>query len=166
MFDLQKLEPEGVKRAHGQPLRRRPLDQFAHALAHFARGLVGKRDRGNLRGNHILALDQMRDLLGDHPRLARTRASKHKQRAIAVFNGGTLVGVEHGWSGSGESGVGSRQATARDFRIDESSTYPSHDAVASHRHNCGLLRYPLPTPYSPLPTPVRQCPNSISITRP
>ena len=63
------------------------------ALAHFARGLVGERDRGDARRLEA-ALDQVRDLGGDHARLAAARAGQHEQRAVEVSHRGALRLVE------------------------------------------------------------------------
>jgi len=94
VLDLQELEPERVERAHRQPLRGRRRHALGDALAHLARGLVGERDRGDLRGRKILVPDQVRHLFDDHARLAGTCSGEHEQRAVAVFDGGTLLGIE------------------------------------------------------------------------
>ena len=67
--------------------------QRLRALAHLARGLVGERDRDDVRGIDA-ALDEMRDLGGDHAGLAAAGAGEHEQRTVAVAHGLALRSVE------------------------------------------------------------------------
>ncbi len=96
VFDLQEFQAqcvEGADRERGRVLR---ADQLGHAFAHLLRRLVGEGDRGDLRGCQSAALDQVRDLLRDHAGLAGTGAGEYQQRAVAVFDGGQLLRIEHG----------------------------------------------------------------------
>ena len=94
MFDLQELQSERMERAHAEAFGRGAGNETADAFAHFARGLVGKRDRGDLGRRQAAALDQVGDLLGDHARLARTRAGEHEQGTVAVLDRGALLGIQ------------------------------------------------------------------------
>ena len=68
--------------------------QLRRALAHLARRLVRERDRGDPVRAHPVLLHEVRDLLGDHLRLARTGAREHEQRPVDVGDGFALGGVE------------------------------------------------------------------------
>ena len=74
------------------------LEQRADALLHFARGLVGEGDRGDGRRIQAAVVDEIGDLLRDHPRLARTGTGQHQQGAIKIADGFALRSVEHGGS--------------------------------------------------------------------
>ena len=67
--------------------------KFADAVAHLGRGLVGERDRKNLRRMHTF-MDEVRDPVGEHPRLARTGAGHHEQRPLIVNHGIKLIRVQ------------------------------------------------------------------------
>ena len=72
------------------------LEQRADALLHFACGLVGEGDRGDGRRIQAAVVDEIGDLLRDHPRLARTGTGQHQQGAIKIADGFALRSVEHG----------------------------------------------------------------------
>ena len=95
----RNFSAQGVEGTHGE--RRCVLrgDQLGHALAHFLRRLVGKGDGGDLGRRQFLAGDQIRDLLRDHAGLARACAGQYQQRAVAMFDGGQLLGIKHGQRG-------------------------------------------------------------------
>ncbi len=93
----QQPHPERMKGAD-QHLLRGAASQRAGALAHFGGGLVGEGDGGDaLRGQPVL--DQARDLVRDHARLARTGPGQHQARAAVVRDGLELSGVEAGGHG-------------------------------------------------------------------
>ena len=73
------------------------LEKRLRALAHFARRLVGERDRDDPRGIGAL-LDQVRDLGGDDARLAAAGAGQDQERSCAMANGlalGRIQGKGH-----------------------------------------------------------------------
>ena len=60
MLDLQELQAQRVESAHGQrSAASSPLTSLRDALAHFARGLVGEGDRGDLRRPAVPRCDQV-----------------------------------------------------------------------------------------------------------
>ena len=98
-FLAHDLHPKGVKRTHRQPLGRFALQQFGDARLHFARGLVGKGDGGDVLRRVTAFFNQIHDFLGDDAGLARTRTGQHQQRAIQVFDRFALGGIEMGQHG-------------------------------------------------------------------
>jgi len=69
--------------------------EFADSFLHHAGGLVGERDGKNRAGWHAL-LDQMRDAIGDHARLARACAREDEQRSFGCKHGFALAFVQSG----------------------------------------------------------------------
>src|SRR5579863_593452 len=59
----------------------RSYQQVADALLHLVGRLVGESDAQNLFRGHTL-LNQVRDAVGDYARLARARASQHKDGSL------------------------------------------------------------------------------------
>ncbi len=70
------------------------LHQLGDALLHLLGGLVGKGHRGDVLGLEALVLDQVSDLLCDHPGLARAGAGEYQAGAVEVANGFGLGRVE------------------------------------------------------------------------
>ena len=64
-------------------------------LAHLSRRLIGKRDRRNPLRRHA-ALNQPRNLVRDHPRLARARACEHEARTMEEIHGLLLGDIQSG----------------------------------------------------------------------
>ena len=90
-------EPQRMKRrdrdvggeialALGRQQPRRPF-------AHLACRLVGERDRGNTL-RVVAARQEMRDLRGDHARLAAAGSRQHEQRAVEISHRLALRGIE------------------------------------------------------------------------
>jgi hypothetical protein len=100
VFNLQELQAQSVERAHGERGGILGTDQLRHPLAHLVCGLVGEGDRSDLRRRQLPSLDQVGDLLGDHRGLAGAGTGEHQQRAVAVFDSGQLLRVEHGSASS------------------------------------------------------------------
>ena len=69
-------------------------DELDDALAHLARGLVRERDREDLAGARVAGREQVGDAPGEDPGLPRPGAGHDEQRAAAVLDGRTLLGVE------------------------------------------------------------------------
>jgi len=98
---LQQRAAERVKRLERDCLGALRL-RFAaiprrrdHAVFHFRRGLVGKRQAQDfLAGKFRLGVQQIADALGDDASLARARSRHHDERALAMLHGGALLGVE------------------------------------------------------------------------
>ena len=80
----------GAVEGHHPHRPRRVAEQQLDALAHLLRGLVGERDREDLAGPRDAGLDEPRDAVREHPRLARPGAREHEQRPLAVRDGGAL----------------------------------------------------------------------------
>src|SRR5262249_45139113 len=88
----QDTRARRVERA--DPHRGRALaEQLDQALLHLARGLVGERDREDLPRRHA-ALDEVRDAMHEHARLAGARAGEPEQRSLAVGDRLLLLVVE------------------------------------------------------------------------
>jgi hypothetical protein len=69
------------------------LEQFVDPLRHLRRGFVGERDGQDGVGRNIPYLNEIRDAVGDHPRLTGTCAGKNQQGTIYGFDGGTLLRI-------------------------------------------------------------------------
>jgi hypothetical protein len=67
---------------------------ITHALLHLGRGAVGEGDREDLGGRCQPLVDQVRDAMGEHARLARSGTGHHQQRSLRVQHRLTLLGVE------------------------------------------------------------------------
>ncbi len=112
----QDLHAQRVEGADGQLAQRDALavpglalHQLGDPLLHFLGGLVGEGHRGDVAGLEALVLDQMRNLLRDHPGLARTRASEHQAGAVQIADGFGLGGVQSvGHRSGAEFGYGRR----------------------------------------------------------
>jgi len=148
VFDLQESKPKRMERAHDDLLCGIAFHQAPDTLAHLARRLVGERDGRDLVRRHLFARDQVRDLLGDHARLARTRAGEHEQWTVVVFDGGALRRIKHE-----EPGLEIRDSAERCSRTLQCYRR-SRDASI-------LLR----TPTLESPIPALEWPSSTSITR-
>ena len=100
----QDAHAQAVEGADCQVFGGAPAHQALGPLAHLLRGLVGEGDRRDLLGRQP-GLQQPRDLVHDHPRLARARAGQHQTRPVQVVHGLQLRGVERG-GGFGHEGRG------------------------------------------------------------
>ena len=58
--------------------------QVGDPLLHLAGGLVGERDRQDLARVHVALGEQVRDAVGEHPRLARAGAGHDEQRRTGM----------------------------------------------------------------------------------
>jgi hypothetical protein len=94
----------------GRPLR--GGHEPAHAVAHLARGLVRERDREDVLRGHP-ALEQVRDAVRHHARLAGARPCEHEQRSVAVEDRRALRLVEGGRRHGGRIIGGSRPIVKR-----------------------------------------------------
>ena len=61
---------------------------------HFLRGFIGKGCGENIIGTHSAALDQIRDTMRQHARLAAAGAGKHQRRPILAGNRMALFDIE------------------------------------------------------------------------
>ncbi len=95
----QDADARRVERRHPHRLDDRP-DEGSDPLAHLGGGLVGERDGEDSGGMRAL-VDQVRDAVGEHPRLAGSGAGDDEQRAVAVHDRVELIGVETGHLGFG-----------------------------------------------------------------
>ena len=73
----------GWPRAKRRPLSIHASGEFAHAFAHFARGLIRERYGADRRGLDT-APQKAGNAVNNNTRLARTRARKHEQGALTV----------------------------------------------------------------------------------
>ncbi len=69
-------------------------EQVVDTLAHFARGLVGKRHRENAVRRHTLGLHEPGDTMHEHARLTRARTCEHEHIARLRSDGLALRIVE------------------------------------------------------------------------
>ena len=81
---------EGHQPHAARAVAEQPLD----ALAHLLGGLVRERDREDLARLRLVGVDQERDPVGQHARLAAARAGEDQQRPLAVRDGLALGLVE------------------------------------------------------------------------
>jgi len=84
-----------VKGRDPHPARVVCAHQLADALAQLAGRLVGEGHREDLRSPGQPLAQEVRDAMGEHPRLPRSRARQDEQRAVAMADGLELRGVEH-----------------------------------------------------------------------
>ena len=71
-------------------------EQVLEPLAHLARGLVRERDREDLVRLHPAGVDQVRDPVGEHARLAGARAGDDEQRPLGCEDRLSLAGIQVG----------------------------------------------------------------------
>jgi len=107
----QDAQPQGVESGDGEELG---LDagQGLDAHLHFVGRLVGKGDGQHLPGRQSHLQDQVGDLVGDHPRLARAGAGDDEQGRVEVQHRLPLLGIEARQDVSGH-GNGSWARTGR-----------------------------------------------------
>ena len=92
-FFAQNAHTERVEGRNRQPSRLR-LEQRGNPFLHLARSLVGESDRGDVAGVETAVVDEIRDLLGDHARLAGTGAGEDQQGAVEVTDGFALGRIQ------------------------------------------------------------------------
>ena len=95
-FLADDAHTQGMKGAQGQPAGRASAHDVGDTLLHFLRGLVGEGDGGDVVGAEPAFVDQVRDLVRDHPRLAATGPRQHQARAVKIADGFALGRVEKG----------------------------------------------------------------------
>ena len=98
VFFLQDVQPEAVKGGDVQAARFF-AKQRPHPLAHFARRLVGERQRENAVCRIACRAHQPGDFLGDDARLAAARPGDDEQRPTEVADGFGLLWVQGGGDG-------------------------------------------------------------------
>jgi hypothetical protein len=103
---------QGVEGAD-QHLFRAAADQPLGALAHLGGGLVGEGDGGDALRVHP-GLDQPRDLVRDHPRLARTRPGQHQAGAVHEVHRFLLGKIETGGRRHAHGGLAGRWIPGRE----------------------------------------------------
>ncbi len=89
----QDAQAQAVEGGHDQPPPR-AAQALAGALTHLAGGLVGEGDRRDAVRRQARDLDEVGDLGGDHPRLARAGAGEHQQGPLGGGDGLALLGIE------------------------------------------------------------------------
>ena len=89
----QNAHAKGVEGGQQRFGQRAVFEQLVDTLGHLRRGFVGKRDRQDGVGRYIPYLDEIRDTVGDHPRLAGSRPGENKQGTVDGFNSGALLRV-------------------------------------------------------------------------
>ena len=68
-------------------------EQVAHTFTHFGSCLIGEGDCQNLRRPSLFLCQQVRDSMGEHSSLARTRSGDNQQGLASVFHGCALLRV-------------------------------------------------------------------------
>ena len=112
--------PEGVEGAHDRA-RAGGLDRH-RSVAHLAGGLVREGHGEDGLGLDAALADEIGDLGGDHPGLARARAGEDEEAASFVADGCELLGVEHGKIGREGSSSHSSARSAQGRRRASKST--------------------------------------------
>jgi len=69
------------------------LEQRQYALLHLVSGFVGKSYRQDVFGRNPAGFNQIGDAVGDDARFAAARSRQNQDRALRVFNGGTLLRI-------------------------------------------------------------------------
>ena len=93
-----------------------PAHEPLHPLLHLVRGPVGERDRQDLARRGDARLDQVRDPVGEHARLARPGPGDDEQRAVGVHDRLALLGVERVEQGVGGGARRGHPTTAGEGR--------------------------------------------------
>ena len=93
-FTVASKDPDAGRVKGGDPHRPhdRP-DQRTDPLAHLGGRLVGEGDREDARGPNA-SVEQVRNSVGEHPRLSRPRTGDHQQRPGGMHDGIELVGIQ------------------------------------------------------------------------
>ena len=91
----------GVERHHPHAGGDAAAHQLLHALLHLGRGAVGEGDREHLGGRGQLLVDQVRDAVREHPRLAGAGAGHHQQRALRAEHRLALLRIQRLQRGRG-----------------------------------------------------------------
>ena len=106
-FLAQYLHAQRVEGGNGNAADFLCTEQLAHPFQHFARGLVGKGDGGDMPCRDIAVADQVGDLVGNHPRFAGARPGQYQQGTVEVMDCFALRRIKlwcgHGWN-SGKEG--------------------------------------------------------------
>ena len=89
----QDAGADGVKGADGQPARLL-AQQELEALLHLSRGLVGKGDRHDLPGRHLVLAHQVGHAVGQYACLAAPRAGQHQHGPFDGLHRLALGGVQ------------------------------------------------------------------------
>jgi hypothetical protein len=76
--------------------QRRVPEDFEHPLAHLFGGLIGKRHGENRIRRHAALLDQIRNAVRNHARLAGARTGQQKHRPIDREDSFALLRVHVG----------------------------------------------------------------------
>ncbi len=84
----------GSVEGHQPHPARAASEQALDPVAHLAGGLVGERDREDLAGLRLVGVDEVREAMRQHPRLAAAGAGEDQERPLAVRDGLALGLVE------------------------------------------------------------------------
>ena len=93
MLAAQDAGKEAVERAAPKGLRQFGSHNGGDALVHFTRRLVRKCERHDAPRRYAL-FQEVGNLIGQHPRLARPCSSHYEQRPVVVGDGFELGCVE------------------------------------------------------------------------
>jgi hypothetical protein len=63
-------------------------------ISHLSRGLIGEGDGDDLVRTRATRPEQVCDPVSENPGLSATSAGENQQRAITVFDGASLLGVQ------------------------------------------------------------------------
>ena len=90
----QNAHADGVERAEPGHALHGAAHELAHALFHFARGLVGEGHGENFVRPRAVRPEDVRDARGQHPRFASARACQNEHRPVQPLDGLALLGVQ------------------------------------------------------------------------
>ena len=90
----QDLGADRMERAEPRHAFDHAADEFAGAVDHLARGLVGERHRQDLAGPGFARGEEMGEAGGQHARLAGAGAGQHQDGAVEREHRFALLGIE------------------------------------------------------------------------
>ncbi len=90
---FQHLEADRVERSHPAEIQS-CIQEFLDTIFHFAGSLIGEGHRQNSVGFHIMAGDDMGNLVSDGTGLSRTCTSKNQHRTVDFLCGSGLFGIQ------------------------------------------------------------------------
>ena len=88
------VQPEVMEGGNNQSPGQFAIHQASDTFFHFARGLVGEGNGGDMTPWNAKVFDQISHFAGDHAGLTAAGTSQYQHRTLRVADGFTLSGVE------------------------------------------------------------------------